>query len=562
MKTPSIPTAWFFPVCTASCTIIGMSDLSPQPTASAYSRGLTLFALFLSFLLFSALRAPVPGVNEPHYLTKAKHYWNPQWCADDFFLNSANAHLLFYQTVGLLTRWLTLSQTAWVSRIIALALLAWGWERLFFQLTHKKQASLFVAWAFLCCAAIGNLSGEWIVGGIESKVFAFGLLFWSIGTWLDQHPLRASILMGLAISIHPVVGIWGLFAALFAEISSRFLTHSPRQLQQSSTTTYVKAAGLTLLCALPGLIPALQLLTSGGANRVDSQMAYNANYLQVYRRLKHHLDPMEFSPTAWIVYGVLTLCWIIGMRFQFRRRLTSSFNIRWYTLFVVATALFALAGLLIGFRMGDPKTMWLVGLRINLLKFYPFRMFDVMLPISISLMLVQMISSEYKFQIPSADRLYKWMSWLVFPAMFIAALLMPVVDAKPKGWTTERIQAWQDVCNWINNETKPSAHVLTPRSNWAFRWFAERADYVTYKDCPQDVLGIMEWYNRRKDLHDWAIEAVNDGEYSEAELKQLYDKRGITHILVDYKSKNFLGPFAIDPIFENNYYRLYSLLHE
>ena len=23
---------------------------------------------------------PVPDVNEPHYLSKAKHYWNPDWC--------------------------------------------------------------------------------------------------------------------------------------------------------------------------------------------------------------------------------------------------------------------------------------------------------------------------------------------------------------------------------------------------------------------------------------------------------------------------------------------------
>ena len=56
--------------------------------------------VFLSFFIFSAVRAPVPAVNEPHYLSKAKHYWNPNWCRGDFFLESSNTHLVFYQTFG------------------------------------------------------------------------------------------------------------------------------------------------------------------------------------------------------------------------------------------------------------------------------------------------------------------------------------------------------------------------------------------------------------------------------------------------------------------------------
>src|SRR5579871_6062823 len=69
--------------------------------------------VFLSFAVFSALRAPVPGVNEPHYLCKARHFWDNGWCSRDPFLQSANAHALFYWTIGWLTQWLTLEQTAW-----------------------------------------------------------------------------------------------------------------------------------------------------------------------------------------------------------------------------------------------------------------------------------------------------------------------------------------------------------------------------------------------------------------------------------------------------------------
>ncbi len=71
-----------------------------------------------------------PDINEPHYLAKAKHFWNPAWCPLDFFLNSADAHQVFYVTFGWLTLWLPLPAVAWVGRIITWAVQAWGWRRL------------------------------------------------------------------------------------------------------------------------------------------------------------------------------------------------------------------------------------------------------------------------------------------------------------------------------------------------------------------------------------------------------------------------------------------------
>ena len=136
-----------------------------------------LLAVWLSLLLYSAVRIPVPGVNEPHYLCKAKHYWQPEWCAGDLFLESSNAHLVFYQTVGLLTQAFTLEQTALIGRGLALLLVAAGWAALGARLLPGRWTSLWAVWAFLGLQATGNLSGEWIIGGVESKVFAYGFLF-------------------------------------------------------------------------------------------------------------------------------------------------------------------------------------------------------------------------------------------------------------------------------------------------------------------------------------------------------------------------------------------------
>ena len=65
-----------------------------------------------------------PDVNEAHYLTKAKHYWNPAFCPDDFFLSSADAHLVFYWVCGWLTLFFDLETVAWVGRAFSWVLLA------------------------------------------------------------------------------------------------------------------------------------------------------------------------------------------------------------------------------------------------------------------------------------------------------------------------------------------------------------------------------------------------------------------------------------------------------
>ena len=81
------------------------------------------------------------------------------------------------------------------------------------------------AWIFLMLSAVGNLSGEWLVGGIEAKVVAYGLLFAAIAAGLNGQASRrggqilfAGVLAGLAVSFHPVVGIWGVASAVFASL--------------------------------------------------------------------------------------------------------------------------------------------------------------------------------------------------------------------------------------------------------------------------------------------------------------------------------------------------------
>jgi hypothetical protein len=67
--------------------------MSDAPRTASPTRFLAeAAAVAVSFLVYAAIAAPLPALNEPHYLAKAKHFWNPAWCAGDLFLESANAH--------------------------------------------------------------------------------------------------------------------------------------------------------------------------------------------------------------------------------------------------------------------------------------------------------------------------------------------------------------------------------------------------------------------------------------------------------------------------------------
>src|SRR5262245_27020267 len=102
---------------------------------------------------------PPPGVNEPHYLCRLKHFWNPGWCAGDLFLESTDTQVAFIWTFGWMTRWLSLSATAWVGRVIAWTLLAWAWQRLSWRLAPRRLASVLSAALFVTLTSIAQLAG-------------------------------------------------------------------------------------------------------------------------------------------------------------------------------------------------------------------------------------------------------------------------------------------------------------------------------------------------------------------------------------------------------------------
>lgn len=517
----------------------------PSPITIADSCGtnrpgrnlLVALSVFASFFSFAALAAPVPGVNEPHYLCKALHYWHPDWCAGDFFLESKNAHTVFYLTVGSLTNWLPLDQAAWCGRLLATAILAWGWCHLLGRFHSCRWFPLQACWLFLLLASCGNFSGEWLVGGVEGKVFSYGFLFGALGEFQRFHTLRASVLAGLAVAFHPVIGVWGLMAFVGDLCIQRIWNwrrEVPRSVSSAEPSLKTGLAVVALgISALPGLLPVFLLLTESAPARTRSE----AVYIQVYYRLAHHLDPMVFPSRSYLGYTALILLWLVLIR-----GCCSSMPHRQFNRIVAWSILFAIAGIIIGWGPRPASQMPWYTLRAQLLKFYPFRLADVLTPIAASMAIVGWLQSR------------RGLLWSVCAIALIASLAKGPSNVEVNRYSGELRKDWIDACQWIDDNLPRNALIQTPHNGWAFKWFAHRPEFVSFKDCPQDAAGIVEWNRRLQFLTKWFQSHYADEFYSAEELRDLRSRTGISHIFTDR-----LGPLELEPVFANDSFQIYDL---
>ena len=522
--------------------------------------------ILVSFAVFATVRSPIPGVNEPHYLTKSRHFWDPSWCSRDPFLQSANAHYVFYATVGGLTSFLSLEQTAALGRLLGWGLLATGWCALARQLIPFRWGGVWSAWVFLSFAAIGNWSGEWVVGGIEAKVLSYGCAWLSVAAALAGRALPSAAWAGAAVSFHPVVGIWNTAALLVAVVLDDWRVW-PVYLRYR-WQSFVGNCLLWVACAAPGLIPAVAMLR--GANRAES---YQADYIQVFYRLAHHLDPLMFSIWGYLGYAVL-LTVSFGLYFATVRPSSRWKMTVWY---VIAAVLIAAAGVVIRivpevalevqqWNLIPAAHDWLerwIRYKPHLagiLKFYPFRLADVVIPWAASLLLTLGLVRLWirtRGWSAEATSARKWtdrtIPWLVFGSYFVAALLLPATDRNPSRLSDAQLADWIDACHWVERETPRDALCFAAHEGWALNWYASRAEYLSHKDCPQDASGIVAWNERFKFITAWSNRYLQQG-FSRAAIRELRQ-----HTKIDYVIASKLGPFEIEPVYRNGLYQVYRL---
>jgi len=501
----------------------------------------------LVFCLFSIYAGSVtPEVNESHYWVKASHFWNPGFVSRDLFAGSKDAHWFFFATVGSLTRFFSLPTATWIGRILGWAVLSFAWCFFVRKFSSLKLPGVLTAGCWIAATHWGHLSGEWVVGGCEAKVFAYASAFLGLGFFIERSYGWGWIWLGVASAFHVVTGGWAVLCAmlvLWASNGWNFLS------QQSSAKRademHSNSSGLINLLSpsktigrigihwdlwgglfvggalsLPGLLPALAL--QSGVSLVDQD---RGAIIYAFQRLPHHLVPTRFATERWwsfVVLLVTTTAVIVMVRklasrnsstnqnaslaaesdVQFAERLMTRYRV--LVQLAVGFVGIALAGLLVDVSLSSWATNW----SASLLRYYWFRWNDVIWPTVLVISLLLLLEKSI-----NGLRVFRYLSIvaLILPGVFVlgSQYISHYRDSiSPADHATlllrnETPQAqrqvhrdWLDMCSFIRANTPENALFLTPRFQQTFKWNACRAEFVCWKDSPQDALSLIEWETR------------------------------------------------------------------
>jgi hypothetical protein len=454
---------------------------------------LEVIAIAVIFVIFAVMAAagawPTPDVNEAAYLTKARHAADPSWCAGDFYLETPDAHGIFYLVMGPLAARMPLDTAAWIGRVAGWLALAIGfWHLAVATVTGPGWSPVRRAWATLVAAAIFSLAlrqttaaGEWVIGGCEAKVFAWALVFGGLGELVRGRFATAWCLLGGATAFHPLVGGWSMVAATAAVVVQRPWPSRPSS--WSWTAVLGIAAGLFAAC---GVVPAV-LLNAG----VDAATQQAAATIYVVERLPHHLLVHAFA-TGFVARHVLAVVvwWLL------RGMVATSPARRWLDAFTLAALSISLAGVLIA--LAEP---WVPSLAHGLLRYYWFRLGDVAVPLALAIVAATVLADD------AACRRIIALSPRGVRAIVTALLLLdlagesqhwplPGREVVSRADTKVDAPAWVDICEWVRDHAPPDAVVLTPRGAATLTWRTGRREVVSWKNVPQDALSLVAWRKR------------------------------------------------------------------
>lgn len=519
-------------------------DSTATPPSTA--RWLALVETLLLAGVFALQAAwPTPEVNEAHYLGKAKHYWDPGWAAGDFFFESDDTHLVFYVVCGWLTRFVSLTAFAWLGRSLTWLLLGAAWQKLCQAVVGRPGWAVLSGALFLAFNTDGHLAGEWVVGGFEAKGLAYALVFAALAALVHEKWNTAFLLLGGASALHVLVGGW---SAVALAICWLILPKAPR------LTRLVPGIFGGAFLALPGVLPALALNWA-----VDPQIVAEANDIYVFRRLPHHLVPEAFRWPFILRFLTMLLFWVaIAARPAHDPRLNK------VRAFVIAALAISLAGMLLSFATASfPE--W----KAALLRYYWFRLADVMVPVGIALSAAVGLAGR------TSMRRHKDAMFRVRFAVWLSLLLALVVAARgnyaawnwfqnlPRSDKADKVLShddWRDACQWVAEHSPPDTLAITPRMAQTFTWYTGRGQVVSWKDLPQDAVAVVQWWHRLEEIygmphpefqHRWRDTLAS---LSPRRLRELADKYHASYLVVEADP-----PLDLPRLYANGSYAVYRL---
>lgn len=491
------------------------------------STNIHLFFLLLLFLFVRLLFSSLLQVNEADVIPSAKQFMNKNWLPADWYLNQDIGYrILFNFFVGSMARVFTFPVVSLLGRIIIISL----WAFVFTGFIKYLRITIFfiIPLLWLLTEEQSIIAGEWMLRALETKTFAYLTLMAAFLFLYKKRYLSAAFFLGLSVSFHVLVGGYGtLCMVLLIFFEYRDFRIDAR--------TFLIATVLYLIAVSIGLYAIFRtLLYSADVSKLRAGLIY------VHSRIPHHVLPSYWFQRGglWKPQLKLLLCLMVIVPSAIRpwNRLT-----RLFSRFTLLSLLFAAVGF----------GLYFIG-REDLLKFYPFRLPDTLLPVTAYFLLFSYISrSEVTCGRVVTDR-GKRVSGIV------ASVFLFIIVSVPFGNSVGRLvsdaeyylsylppeNAKRELYTWIKNNTPAdSVFLISPREEH-FYLAAERAQFVSFKHSPQSEGNIMEWYRRLMLLSgkDFNTQDYNlDLDEIVEDYLQLSPER-LDRIVQEYNTDYYIGP--------------------
>jgi len=526
-------------------------------------------------LVFAASGAwPLPDVNETVYLTKALHHVDPSYGRGDWFLETPDAHSVFYAMLGPILAACGLESGAWVGRWLGWLALAVGFHRAVVPLLPTAFGRLLAAALFAVALRHTTAAGEWVIGGCEAKVFAWAGVLAGIGEIARGRFPAAVFFLGGATALHPIVGGWGLVACGLAWCRGRrepraavsggdrhaggmrSAANAPGILAPSRAPAAAVGGGLVvagLALAAWGVLPSLSL--SAG---VDAAGRALASRVYVVERLYHHLLPWRF-PEAMVARHLLAI--LVGTIMH--RVVPASPARTRVAAFREAALAISLVGLLIA--LAEPLAP---DLALGLLRYYWFRLADVVVPFTLAASAAAVLTDD-----GACARILPGRPAVV-RGLVVAALLLDLglqsrhwplpgrTGLRSRADSKVDAVAWADVCAWVKEHVPPGSRFLTPHGAASFTWRTGLPEVVAWKNSPQDAVSLLEW--RRRILDCFSADgtlgtmARSTAALGAARMRDVADRYGADHAIVPLDVTG-LDTLPFERLHANQGYAVYRL---
>ena len=415
--------------------------------------------------------------NETDILPSMRQFVEHSWLPNDWYLNlNISYRQVFDFIFGPLVSRLGFEYGAYLGRLIIYLLLAIA-IYIFFQALHLKPAyGVLVLLLFLNHQSLA--AGEWIVGGLETKMVAYAMVILSFAYFLRGRYFTGFAFAGAALSFHVLVGIYAMFCFVVAS-----LLNKP---WRSEWRLYVKNFWPFLITGSFGLWAIIQqLLPQSG---IDLNKAWN---IYVYYRVPQHVMPFTWNIIPWKPQLALATALFIILYFLSKSKAT-----RFMAVFALASVLLFLAGLGI-YAHGDTQ----------LLRFYWFRFPDVMVPLLSAVLIALYLNDYANRRIINNSRFQRIQIGLqtilrLLPPIIIAFLILMLSQQASRLRTSYAESLYNEpgtilpTFDWISKNTPKQARFLVDPTESSFYIYAQRAMLVSWKSSPESAAAILEWYKR------------------------------------------------------------------